>query len=203
MWLMHPSAYQLEGHAAGDHDAEVEKHLSECAACKEYVSKLRAAAAPPRRDRRPLLFLPALAAAAGIALFFFLRKPVETPVAPIASETRFKGAVQLAVIRERDGRQERLTSDLRIKAGDRLRVEIGVDGSRPVAAGILGKDGSWLVLLAPAMLEAGTHFSERSAKVDERPTEGWILAGDPEAVERARMSRAWEGVTVLPIAVDP
>jgi predicted anti-sigma-YlaC factor YlaD len=203
---MHPAAYKLEGHAAGDHDAEVAAHLATCAACNAYVDELRAAAFPlPRkkRDRRPLLaFIPLLAAAAVLVLYF--RKPVETPTTPpVASETRFKGGVQLAVVRERDDRQVRLTNEVRIKAGDRLRVEIGVDGSRPVSAGILGKDGSWLVLLAPAMLEAGTHFSERAAKVDARPTEGWVIAGDPEAVERARMSRAWDGVTVIPIAVDP
>lgn len=61
-------------------------------------------------------------------------------------------------------------------------------------AGLLGKDGSWLVLLTPALLEAGTHFSERSARFDDAPTEGWILAGEPQTVEGARATHDFSQV---------
>jgi hypothetical protein len=218
----HPPAFRLDGHAAGDEDPTVAAHLETCEACAAYVkaatqetptrvnaeafvAKLRARDAPRPIGRILYIATPILAAAA--AVFFLVRSPetrAPTTVAPSTSApaTRFKGTIQLAVVRDRSGAQERLTSEVPVKPGDRIRVEVGVDDERPIVAGVLGKDGTWVVVLAPALLEAGTHLSERSARFDETPTEGWVLAGQPEEVERARMTRVFDSVTAIPIVIE-
>jgi hypothetical protein len=53
------------------------------------------------------------------------------------------------------------------------------------------------------LLDAGTHFSEQAARFDDEPTDGWVLAGAPEDVERARRTREFLGVAVLPILASP
>jgi hypothetical protein len=106
-----------------------------------------------------------------------------------AVESRFKGGLVVAVVRERDGRQERLAGPFQVRAGDRVRVEVSTDHAAPLAAGLLTDDGEWVTLLAPAALEAGTHYSEQAARFDESPTHATLLVGDPEDVGRARASR--------------
>jgi predicted anti-sigma-YlaC factor YlaD len=117
--------------------------------------------------------------------------------------TRFKGNVQLSIIRDRRGEQTRVSGMVSVLPGDRLRVEVGIDGEQPIVVGMLGNDGTWIVLLAPTLLQAGTHLSERSARFDDAPTEGVLLAGHPEAVERARMTRVFDRVTVVPVVREP
>ncbi|AKU98737.1 hypothetical protein AKJ09_05401 [Labilithrix luteola] len=119
------------------------------------------------------------------------------------SAIRFKGKLQLAVIRDRSGDQTRSATEVRVRPGDRLRAEISVDYSRPVEVGFLGKDGTWVLLLAPALVEAGTYFSDRAAQFDEAPTEGWILAGRPEDVKRAKSERSFENVRAIPVVAEP
>jgi hypothetical protein len=43
----------------------------------------------------------------------------------------------------------------------------------------------------------GTHFSEKSAKIDGSPTYGTIVIGTPEAVARARATKQLDGVASL------
>lgn len=226
----HPSAIRLDAHAAGDEDAGVSSHLATCEACRAYVEALargaeafRAregaeaerfvaalAAREPARAPAPrgrllrLSFVAAPALAAAAALLLLLRPPAPGPADPVppVPTIRFKGDLQVGIVRDRAGEQVRLTSEVPIRAGDRLRVEVAVDDARPIVAGVLGKDGSWLVLLAPSLLEAGTHYSEQAARIDEAPSEGWILAGEPDAVERARTTRLFEGVTAIPVVVE-
>ena len=229
----HPPSYVLDAVAAGDVGAAVAEHLEACDACRAYVSELRGAAADFQRTADPEAFLAkvdARAAAstsergpvvlarrrlgwisgavlAAAAVVLFVRGASLSPVAPVGSAeveaTRFKGDFQLAAIREHAGEQSRLTSDVRVRAGDRIRVEVGVDGARPLEVGFLGTDGTWVLLLAPTILEAGTSFSEHSARFDDTPTEGWIVAGHPDAVDRARTTRDFSGVRVLRIIAEP
>jgi hypothetical protein len=223
----HPASYKLDGHAAGDRDAEVARHLAKCEPCRRYVERAaalaeaddspfplpdgveRAAIAAPTRARGGLarigLGLAPIAAAAAIALLLHRPSPnspgeTASTASPVA---QFKGGVQLAVVRERGGRQERLATDVTVRAFDRLRVEVAVDRERPMTVGLLASDGAWLTLLAPTLLEPGTHLSERAAAVDEHPTEGLVLAGDPEAVEKARSTKELSDVAVLPIHAEP
>jgi len=116
---------------------------------------------------------------------------------------RFKGKQQIAVIRDRRGEQSRITTEVRVRPGDQIRAEISVDETRPIEVGFLGKDGTWILLLAPALVEAGTYFSERAARFDESPTEGWVIAGHPEEVSRAKTTRAFDEVSVLPVIAEP
>jgi hypothetical protein len=222
----HPSNYKLEGHAAGDHDPEVAQHLVACEPCRTYVERsvkageadpvplpafLTANGAASRPDRpvrgrvvRLALGIAPLAAAAAFALF--MHHPAIDPGAketPGAYATQFKGGLQLAVIRDREGDQERFAARVPVRAHDRLRVEVAIDRERPVTVGLLAEDGSWLTLLAPALLGPGAHFSERAASVDEHPTNGVILAGEPAAIERARATRIFDDVTAMTVSAEP
>lgn len=222
----HPAGFRLDGHVAGDVDAEVAAHLEACAECRGYVTALTSAArasaprdgdvetfivrcttrgvnAPEatatvllrRRFVRVAWIATPLVAAAVLVLVLRLPGPESSHV----SETRFKGGVQLAIIRDRDGWQERTSGQVSVRPGDRLRVDLAIDSERPIVVGFLGNDGSWSVLLAPTLLEAGSHLSERAARFDESPTEGVILAGPPDLVEAARATRDFDGLVVLPV----
>jgi hypothetical protein len=46
---------------------------------------------------------------------------------------------------------------------------------------------------------AGTHLSERAARIDARPSRGVVLVGAPDAVSRARASRRLDEVSALRI----
>lgn len=155
------------------------------------------------RRRSRWIAAAAVAAAATLLLFRSREKP---PIAlPVAGDpvTRFKGKIQLAAVRDRNGDQARTTSEVRVRPGDRLRAEIGIDDTRPLEVGFLGNDDSWVLLVAPRVVEPGTHFSERAARFDESPTEGLIIVGHPDAVERARRTRVFDEVGVLPVVVEP
>ena len=156
-----------------------------------------------RAARAAWIATPLLAAAAVLLVVRGREMTDEKPYAGALDDpqdTRFKGYVQLAIIRDRNGEQARVSQRVTVLPGDRLRVEVGVDGEQPIVVGMLGNDGTWIVLLAPALLEAGAYLSERAVRFDDAPTEGVILAGHPDAVERARMSRNFDGVTVVPVA---
>ena len=139
-----------------------------------------------------------LAAAASLFLFVH-RQPPASEATPVAEREsmRFKGGPVVALVRERNGTQARFAGDVRVRPDDRVRVEISSDETGPLAAGILGDDGTWIPLLAAVMLPPGTHFSERVVRFDEHPTAGWILVGSPDAVETARVSRAFTMVRAL------
>ena len=211
---MHPSSLDLEAFAAGDANASVEMHLEECDACRAFVAKLGGLTAPP-------LKLPALVprparlgrilgvvvplAAAALVLFLLRRPPPGDLGAPAPRplleqpdpETTFKGALPIAVVRERSGQQARFTSKTTVRPGDRLRVEVALDREQVISAGVLGDDGSWLELMPETPRAAGTHFSERSARVDSEPLRGTVLVGPPAQVALARSTRNFQGVSTL------
>jgi hypothetical protein len=117
-------------------------------------------------------------------------------------DTQFKGGMQVAVVRERGGSQARFSSTVRVKPGDRLRVEVALDHEQAILGAVLADDGSYLELMPQAVRGPGTHFSERSAKIDAAPTRGTIIIGKPEAVARARHTKSFEGVTTLRVELE-
>jgi hypothetical protein len=227
--MTHPSAFELEAFAVGEESASVVAHVGECEACKAFVAKARGltprfamdavlgeAERVEKRRRFTLLVsagAPLLAAAAAVVLL--LRAPHADPTATTAPEaaattpvaiaqndpdTTFKGGLQLAVVRERTGAQDRFVTAVRVRPGDRLRIEVALDRSQAILAGVMGDDGSWVELMPEAVRPAGTHFSEKSVRIDDHRANGTILVGAPDDVRRARESKRLDGVRALPIA---
>jgi hypothetical protein len=119
-------------------------------------------------------------------------------------ETSFNGGPQVAVVRERDGRQERFVSKVVVRPGDRLRIEVALDRPGSILAGVLADDGTFLPLMADATRGAGTHFSEQAARFDAEPTRGWVIAGPPDAIAKAKAARApVAGVTAMRLDWEP
>jgi hypothetical protein len=148
---------------------------------------------------------PTLAAAAALALWLrggpgpdaahgAAGSPLAFPAPGGEATSRFKGGPVLALVRERGGRQERLSGEVAVRADDRVRVEVSVDAAGPLAIGFLGDDGAFVPLSPPAFVEAGTHFSAEALRFDRGPNGGHVVAGTPEAVERARQTKRLDGV---------
>ncbi len=114
-------------------------------------------------------------------------------------ETQFKGGPQVAVIRERGGQQARFSGAVRVRPGDRIRVEVALDREQAILGAVLGDDGTYLELMPESLRGPGTHFSEKSAKFDDAPTHGTILIGTRDAVARARATHLLDGVTSVRI----
>ncbi len=209
----HPSALDLEAFAAGEDSPRVVAHVEGCDACRGFVARAKTltmrtpmdralgeARRHETRRRFTLLASAGVPLAAAAAAVLFLRAPLTTTtattpgsasVAPVAlaendPDTTFKGGVQLAVVRDRTGAQDRFVGTVRVRPGDRLRVEVALDRSQAILAGVLGDDGSWVELMPEAIRDAGTHFSEKSVRIDEHRANGTILVGAPADVKRAR-----------------
>ncbi|HEU4410166.1 MAG TPA: hypothetical protein VFS43_33230 [Polyangiaceae bacterium] len=171
-------------------------------------ARAKARAAPGVLAARSITFAaPALAAAAALALL--LRGgapgPGEPPAAAAGSPlglpapgdeaaSRFKGGPVLALVRERGGRQERLSGEVAVREADRVRAEVSLDAAGPLAVGFLGDDGEFVPLSPPAFVEAGTHFSAEALRFERGPNGGYVVAGTPEAVERVRQTKRLDGV---------
>jgi hypothetical protein len=122
--------------------------------------------------------------------------------AAVEPETQFKGGPQVAVVRERGGQQARFSGSsgpLRVRPGDRIRLEVALDREQAILGAVLGDDGSYLELMPDAVRGPGTHFSEKSAKFDAAETRGTVLIGTREAVARARTTHQLDGVTSVRI----
>jgi hypothetical protein len=218
----------LEEAAIDEASEATRAHLAECEACRRHVEKLRAGArAFAEQDAAPFLQMVARGAegerrARGLALtriawlaaplaaaaiFVLLARPAAGPLLePAAQTARFKGgepAVFAIVEHGRGAEQERVTGEVRVRAGDRVRVEVSVDHPSPIVAGVLEDDGAWTQLLAPAELDAGTHFSDLAARFDDPVRPARILVGAPEAVARGRTGGDLAGVVVLRILPAP
>jgi hypothetical protein len=162
-----------------------------------------------RRADWRMVVLPIVAVAAGVLLWW--KVGAEGPAKPSGAvamnepavsagaadpETTFKGGAQVAVIRERDGDQQRFTSAVGIRGGDRLRIEVALDRPQTILAGVLAEDGTWLDLMVEGTRGAGTHFSEQAARFDDQPMRGWILVGTPDAIAQSRAAHAPRGGVV-------
>lgn len=219
---VHPNAIDLEAFACGEPIAKVGAHVASCDACRAYVAKIGGLTAPTmptpkiqaRRFRIELVAIP-LAMAAAIILFMRSPAPVAMHEAhakfPSVPETvavvdpppvRFKGGFQLAVVRDRAGKQERFTDSFEIRSGDRLRLEVAVDQSRSILGAVLGDDGSYLELLSEDVRDAGTYFSEKSARIDSEPTAGTLIVGDPALVRAAKTTRNFEGLRTVRVEIE-
>jgi hypothetical protein len=179
-------------------EGDAERFIRKLAARSENIEKTKAKKRAPLWLRAVWVAAP-LAAAALAVLVFWPPSAPPTELSPTPRGDRFKGALQVAAIVDREGRQERVTGEVGVGPGDRLRLEVSLDRTGPIAGGILETDGTWTLLLAPTELEAGTHFSELAARFDDNPTTGFILVGEPDRIERARTTRDFTGLTVLRI----
>jgi len=208
---MHPNSLDLEAFAVGEETESVKTHLADCADCRAFVAQLGGLAPVPmpKPKVKPLRLMPMasiLVPLAAAALFFFVLKRPPTgdvtgpPTAPshqtVEPETTFKGGIQVAIVRDRGGNQQRYLQNATIRPGDRLRLEVALDREQAILAGVLGDDDSWLVLMEGTR-PPGTHFSDKSARVDETPLRGTVLVGSPEAVELAKKTRDFKGVKAL------
>lgn len=209
--MSHPNSLDLEAFACGDEIAGIGGHVDVCDACRAFVERLRDLPIPkielPSASVTPLfqkknlaaIALP-LAAAAILVLVLRDKNPVgDVAPAPTAMPTEsrvlmataepstsFKGVRQVAVVRERGGEQKRFTGRVPVKEGDRLRVEVAIDREQTIVAGVLGEDGSYLELMPAVVRRAGTHYSEKSARVSSPPSNGTILVGTEEQIARAK-----------------
>lgn len=165
----------------------------------------RARSAPPSSETPsnvvrlfPRVAFAVASVAAAAAVFFVMHRPAPVGegegIAPPSSAVRFKGGMQVAVIRERAGEQSRLVADVDVAPNDALRLELAIADERPITAGILTDKGEWVVLEPPTSLPPGTHYSTLSARFDESPDEGFVLVGHPDAVAHARQTRDFTGV---------
>jgi len=111
--------------------------------------------------------------------------------------TSFKGSVQIAVVRERAGAQSRVLGDVEVRSGDRLRVEVALDREQAILGAVIADDGSYLEIMPARVRGRGTHYSEKSARIDEHPTGGMIVIGTPEAVAKARATMKFDGVVTM------
>lgn len=231
--MTHPSSLDLEAFACGEQRTNVEEHLGACNACKAFVAKIEeatkaflakedekkvvpiSAAREKKKSTTWIMVLPLVAVAAGVLLWIAFpkgEKPKDQPVAqntavPTSTEepeTTFKGGMQLAVVRERAGKQERFTSRVVVHPGDRLRIEVALDRPGAILAGVLADDGTFLPLMADETRGPGTHYSEQAARFDDDPTRGWVLVGPPDAIAKAKAARApVPGVTSMRLDWEP
>lgn len=230
--MNHPNALDLEALAFGEspRGGETAEHVASCDACRGYVDRVRGTTEAPRTKAAEMRVAelvkrsagaPSLrmivsvavpfAIAAGVLLW--LARPVDPVGAdhplvavrdpdPSPPDTRFKGGLTVAVVRERGPEQTRFTSSVSVRSGDRLRLEVALDRSDAILAAVLGDDGSFLELMTEGVRDAGMHLSERSARVDGDPTRGVIVVGHPEDVRRARATRDTRGLVTFPIEVE-
>ncbi len=195
------SAAWLESAAASD----VMRAAEKLAASTQRIARGEAQVVKLEERKRRLDWriaaLPFVAAAAGVLLWWKLEARDANEVKPVAfvepsaltardPETTFKGGLQLAVVRERDGAQQRFTSSVGIRGGDRLRIEVALDRPQTILAGVLAEDGQWLDLMPEGTRTSGTHFSEQAARFDDEPMRGWILVGPADAIAASRAARA-------------
>lgn len=195
----HPSAFRLEAFHAGEPDASTAAHVGKCAECAEYLASLEEARAsfaqrpgagdfldrvtasspgtPPQRRR---LFTGLLIAAALMAVFIGRWAFVRTLGEPSPGE-RLKGGPVLAAIVLRDGVQRRETGTITLRAGDRVRFEVG--GAGPLRVVVQEAGGPARTLYDGPAPETTTILPDTLA-VDDRPTEATVLAGPPDAVAR-------------------
>jgi hypothetical protein len=172
----------------------------------EWKSELRTA---ETRARAVWIAAPLLLAA---ALLLWIRPP-SVPIVPStlpsgsvsASDdlARFKGGISVAVVRDRNGQQDRLLGPFEVEPLDRIRVEIALDHEQAITAGLLAADGGWVPLLAPVSLPAGTHYSDLAARFDDSPEDAVLLVGAPASVDRARGTRNFEGVVAWRVRSAP
>jgi hypothetical protein len=139
--------------------------------------------------------------AVAAALILWIRvgsEPVASGPTPTVA-LAFKGApLQLAVVRERDGKQERFAgSSLEVRPGDRIRAEITSESPQPIAVAVSNAQGERWDLLMPTILDGGTVFSPEAIRFDHEVFDGVLIAGSPENVADAIRNKRYDQVQVV------
>jgi hypothetical protein len=169
----HPSFFALDRHHLVP-DPEIAAHAAACPACRAHLEGLRPPAELPswllarRRPRRWVVELSvALAAAAAIALW-----PREA--------IREKGTPAIQIHLKRGDAVAPLETGTRLRAGDRLRLQIAPAGYRFVSVATGGAAPS--VLFAGALDPKGSTLLPASFRVDGADAEETldvVLAAEP------------------------
>ena len=220
----HPSPFRLEAFMVGETDPQVTEHVKTCEVCRGYIESLRSertdmlsglpaskffesteiiqafqAVEKPTRSWFSLKFWVPLTVMAAAAVFLYASVSIKPPIDtnPSKDTVLFKGApIQTAVILKRGAVQSRHTGRVLVRAHDALRIEVTVAEARTISAGILAADGTYHALATARRLEPGTHIVHSDAIViDETPTRGTLLVGNPESIEKAA-----KGLGVKPVA---
>ena len=159
---------------------------------------------------------PFILAAAGVS--FFLRAPgaqvqpppreSAAPSAGMSAETRalgandrvaFKGGIQLAIVRDRAGLQERFAGAITVRPGDKIRVELSLDAPGTWMAGVVTSRGEFVVVMEESARDAGTHFSEAALRIDGTQMDGTLVVGSRAAIDAARAASNLDALTTMPI----
>jgi hypothetical protein len=191
-------------------DAVIARASAEELPARETPSALPASSPAAKRDRRParwtaLRWAPPVLMAA--VVLFMLRtrlgtEPVTTGEAtqmPSSTEIRFKGAPPVAAVLERGPVQSRLTGEVHVRAGDRLRVEATVEAAGPLMMVLLSDEGKEILLQPPEFAEVGVMFSREAVRFDAEVYRGHVLVGDPDHVRAAVQTRRFDKIGVLRI----
>jgi hypothetical protein len=186
--------------------SQVDVFLDAVAKRAEQQEQRKVVPLPLRAKGKVLAWGGAVLAAAAV-LFVMVRTPSTTFVTetldPLERVT-FKGGepLQLALVRERAGVQERVTGALRLRAGDRIRAEVSLDRSRPIEAVLVRDDGKRFPMLAPTALDVGVHFSPESIRFDAEAFAGFVIAGEPAKVEEALAKKVYDQVRVIRVQTE-
>jgi hypothetical protein len=147
---VHPSRLQLDGLFVDSQTAApgTRAHIATCSTCRAYLDELRRMAAEPppellrahparpqrkpqpagwRQLLRPVFLGPSLAAAAALALFIIdlgEKQPRHSESGSGAALSTEKGGPGVSVYVQRGGAVLRWDGQARLRAGDRLRLEV-------------------------------------------------------------------------------
>ena len=197
----HPSAFRLEAWHAGEPDPATEAHVGECTPCAAYVESLEgareafalrpgaddflkrvagAAVEAPRRPERRWAVVGLLAAAA-LLIAVVGRSLLTGPAETAPPGERLKGGPILAAIILREGTQRRETGSVRVRAGDRVRLEVTVEQAGPLRVELQEADAAPRVFF-DAPVAAGVTALPEALAVDARPTDATFRAGRPEVL---------------------
>lgn len=89
-----------------------------------------------------------------------------------------------------------------ILPGDRLRLRFHLDQAGPVLAGILTASGQWVTFF-DERFATGDHSPRATLSVDDRPSSGRILLGEPSAVRAAVSGGGEAGLHVIELVWKP
>lgn len=205
--MIHPVAIMLERFFVGDlappeRDA-VQAHVAACLCCRKYLADLAAARAERLAAVPPALFVSQVAArrrrgtvqraTRSAAIVALLGAAAALAIIMRPPEVRYKGS-GFFVERQRDGVVTRLGSDLRIRAGDALRVVAVLPQAEPVSLWFVDVSGRVDALFdGPQEMPAGEHALPGGVTVDAPCVDGWIVlatgkAASPQAAAELRMT---------------
>jgi hypothetical protein len=115
---------------------------------------------------------------------------------------RATGDMALAAIVARDGREQRRSGEISVYPGENLRVEVTLQEDREAIVGFVGENGVWTELLPKTRLTKGNHVCPEPLRFGDDPSSGVLVAGSPEAIEHARETDDFRGLTALRVRLE-